>query len=262
MAKIKQIIKEIPVIGDLAKTIYRILKSDKNTPTFWINKYLKDIELTVVQIGSNDGITGDPIFELIKKNKRWKVLFVEPVPYLFEKLKKSYGQESRFIFENIAINNGSKQVFYSVNEEVNKQIPNLPNWYDQLGSFYRENIVKHLNGVLEPYILETEVDGLSLSSFFKRNGVDNVTLLHIDTEGYDYKILSQLNLKQYHPTIILFENKHLQDLEKKESILLLRNGYYIFEFDGDFLCIMKSKINKRDSLSLKRRLINENENQQ
>ena len=254
-SKIRQFLKRIPLIGDLTISIYRRLRLNKNSSTFWINKYLKNIDLNIVQIGSNDGDTGDPIFELVKKNKRWKALFVEPVPYLFEKLKNNYNQDSRFIFENVAINDGTNQIFYSVKEEAKKQIANLPLWYDQLGSFNREHILNHLDGILEPYIIETNVNGLTLSHLFKRNKIDNLDLLHIDTEGYDYKILSQLDLKKYNPTIILFEHTHLQDSEKKKAVIFLKDNYYIFGFGGDFLCIIKNKLSENDFVTLKKNLI-------
>jgi FkbM family methyltransferase len=255
--QIKQFIKRIPIVGDLMKSIYKRLKPNKNLPTFWINKYLKDSVLNIVQIGSNDGVTGDPIFELVRENKGWKVLFVEPVPYLFDRLKMNYNLDSRFIFENVAINDGTNQVFYSVKEDANKQIANLPSWYDQLGSFKRENIIKHLDGILEPYILETNVRGLTLNQLLTKNNISNLDLLHIDTEGYDYKILSQLDLKKYNPTIILFEHQHLQDSEKKEAVIFLKENYYIFRFGGDFLCIAKNKLSKSDFVKLEERLINE-----
>ena len=79
---------------------------------------------------------------------------------------------------------------------------------------------------------------------------------HIDTEGYDYKILSQLDLIKYNPICILFEYKHLQDSEKDKVVEFLKEKYFIFIFDGDALCILKNKISKIDYLILKGRLIN------
>lgn len=42
-----------------------------------------------IQIGSNDGMHGDPVCEYIKRDG-WQGILVGPVPYLFEKLKKNY----------------------------------------------------------------------------------------------------------------------------------------------------------------------------
>jgi FkbM family methyltransferase len=255
MKKLKQTLRAVPLLGGLAKQVYRGIIPDVGNPSFWIDKYLKNRNLSIVQIGSNDGISGDPIFHLIKKNKKWKALFVEPVPYLFEKLKSNYKLAPRFIFENVAINDGSNEVFYWVKEDINQKIPNLPSWYDKLGSFNKEHILKYGDGILEPFIVETKVKGLTLKQLLERNKIDKIDLLHIDTEGYDWKILSQLNLDRYFPTIILFEHHHLSESEKEESIMFLKKDYHLFQFSIDFLCLRIDMIKKKDLNVLRERLI-------
>ncbi len=228
------------------KRIFQKIFPNLYASAYWINKYLKNNDLSIVQIGSNDGVMGDPLFRLINKNKKWKVLFVEPVPYLFEKLKHNYKISSRFIFENVAINDGACQVFYSVKEDVNDKIPNLPIWIQGLGSFYKENITKHLNGILKSYIVETKIKGITLKELFERNRIDSIDLLHIDAEGYDWKVLSQLNLKKYSPTLILFEYNHLEEFERLEALMFLKDNYNIFILGNDCLCIRKDKVKKKD----------------
>jgi FkbM family methyltransferase len=262
MRGLKEALKKIPLIRKLADYIYikLIYKAPQpfDSASIWINKFLNDEKLNIVQVGSNDGIMGDPIYNLIQKNKSWNVLFIEPVPYLFEKLKNNYTSESRFSFENVAINDGSSQIFYSVKEEAKLQIRNLPYWYDQLGSFNRDNIVKQLNGILEPYIEETLLDGMTLKDVLEKNRINSMSLFHIDTEGYDWKILSQLNLKKYCPTIILYEYKHLLRFELKASINFLKDTYFIFKLGGDFLCLKKELIKKEHLIGLRGELINAN----
>src|SRR5688500_19325979 len=62
----------------------------------------RNMDFFFVQIGSNDGKTGDPLYEYIKECK-WKGILVEPVPYLFEKLKQTYRGFEGLLFENSAI---------------------------------------------------------------------------------------------------------------------------------------------------------------
>ena len=242
------VLKKIPVLGNLIILAYRKINRKPTTyfdvPTTWIEKLLQEEEINIVQIGSNDGVSGDPINRLIKEKSKWNALFVEPIPYLFNKLKNNYGPDPRFSFENVAINDGYEQVFYSIKEEAKSYIPNLPFWYDQLGSFDKENILKHLDGVLEPYIEETVLPGITLEQLFKRNNIHDLSLLHIDTEGYDWKILSQLDLSRFNPKIILFEQRHLTKTEKKESVLFLRSKYSIFELGSDLICIHNNLVNK------------------
>lgn len=219
---------------------------DHNSVKYWLTKYIKNTDSFIVQIGSNDGVTGDPIYQLAMKKNHCKVLLVEPVPYLFKKLKENYPDSKRFIFENVAINHGSKQTFYYVNKNAINEVEKLPQWYDQLGSFYKENITKHLDGVLESHIEEIIIEGISLKELLERNAVKSLDLLHIDTEGYDWKILSQLDLNTYKPTIILFEHKHLKKNEKNEAVSFLNWQYQIFRFNGDFLCLRKKTLKQKD----------------
>lgn len=247
-------IKKIPILGALLSRAYRSFNKKNHSfdsPTIWLNKLLKGKNVQIVQIGSNDGKTGDPIFNLIKTNNPWKALFVEPIPYLFERLKINYGNDTRFIFENVAINDGTKQIFYAVKEEAKTYLPDLPSWYDQLGSFNKENILNHLNGALEPYIEEILLIGSTLTDLLKRNKINDIALLHIDAEGYDWKILSQLDLNYIKPKIILVEHKHLTDTEEKSMIHFLSKDYLLFKLGDDLIGILNNPSNKRAIIKLK-----------
>lgn len=246
MKKLKLVLKRIPVLGYLAKSIHNTLFPKIHIPAYWIDRYVKNSPCDIVQIGSNDGKTGDPIYDLIMTKTKWKAVLVEPVPYLFERLKKNYPSDPRIRFENAAINDGTKQSFYFVNIKGEDKPKNLPNWHDQLGSFDRKNIVNHLDGTLEPFIEEMEVNGLTLAKLFEKNGVENLKLLHMDTEGYDWKILSQLDLKKHQPAVLFFEHKHLSETELAEAKQFLEPDFHVFKFDSDFLCLRKEILKKRD----------------
>lgn len=216
-------------------------------PSVWIEHVFKEANINIVQVGSNDGISGDPLFNLINKNVGWEALFIEPVPYLFERLKENYENQPRFRFENVAINDGAYQSFYSVKDSAKLEIPNLPKWYDQLGSFNRENITKHLNGVLEPYIIESRIQGFKLPDVLRTNKIKSIDLIHIDAEGHDWIILSQLDLNLFSPKAILFEHKHLKSEEKQKSLEYLnKHNYTVFELGCDFIGIkMNNEIQRR-----------------
>ncbi len=226
----------------------KVVNTNKNKyfdpPSIWIDHIFNEAKKNIVQVGSNDGVSGDPLYNLINKNVAWEALFIEPVPYLFEKLKENYGNHPRFRFENVAINDGTYQTFYSVKNSAKLEIPNLPMWYDQLGSFNRKNITKHLNGVLEPYIEEINIKGATLPYILNSNKIKSLDLLHIDAEGYDWVVLSQLDLKSFKPKIILFEHKHLSSLEKEQSLgFLKRYNYSVFKLGWDFICIKTNATN-------------------
>jgi FkbM family methyltransferase len=259
MKTIKQLVKKIPLINNLAILLYqKIWNKRKLSITYWIDKMTENVDLQIVQIGSNDGQINDPLFGLINQNSRWKVLFVEPVSYLFENLKNNYQEKPRFKFENAILNDGSNQTFYWLKEEAIESLPNLPIWYNQLGSFDKNHIVKHLKNFvalekLEPFIVESTIQGITLSALLQKHKIARLDILHIDTEGADWKILSQLNLSKYSPLIILLEYEHLPDSEREAAVNFLKNLYYIFRFAGDFLCVRKEDnyLSIKDLISLR-----------
>ena len=243
MADLKQTLKKIPLLGPSVFWLSSRLKGTWRTdPKNWLPVLVPELDAQIVQIGSNDGKTDDPIHQLLLKRKGWQGLFVEPVPYIFERLKQSYPNDSRFRYENAAINDGSSATFYWVDATAKQQIPDLPEWYDQLGSFCREHIVKHLDGILEPYIISQEVRGITLGQLFEKHAIGKIDILHIDTEGYDYKVLSQLDLSRHEPSVILFEYKHLAEGEREKSIQMLASKYELYDLGSDFLAVNRSRL--------------------
>lgn len=227
----------------LARAKRKFLKQyplrDPSVVSFWFQKHLGNTEAFVVQIGSNDGKTGDPIFPLFQKNKRWKGLLVEPVPYLYERLKENYSDRSRFLLENSAINQGEDLDFFWVRADANQKISDLPFWYDQLGSFDREHIINELGSDVEPFVDSKKLPGIRFPDLLEKHGVKRVDILHIDTEGYDWKILGQLELQKFTPSFILFEANHLTGEEVQAALDFLNSEYDIFESGIDVIAIRK-----------------------
>lgn len=208
-------------------------------PAFWISRILLESEGQVVQIGSNDGKTGDPVHSWLKQKPGWRALFVEPVPYLFSRLKETYSGEPRFSFENTVINDGSDVTFYWVRENAISELPDLPEWYDQLGGFSRDHITKHLPQV-DRFIESQKISGMTLGMLFDKYAVKRLDCLHIDTEGADFQILKQLDLANFQPRLILFERKHLSQKEEASAIRFLQNHYALFNLGPDILAISRT----------------------
>jgi FkbM family methyltransferase len=210
-------------------------------------QYCSDLSKTIaapifVKVGANDGVTADPCSDIFLADSRWKGLLVEPVPYLFDRLKKAFGYSSRFILEKIAIGaKTGKETFYYVQKEAAESLPNLPPWYDQLGSFDKNHILKHLEGVLEPFIVECLVEVCPLSHVLQRNGINYVTLLHVDCEGHDYEVLKTLDFEAVTPSIIYIEHMHLPPEQKQEMFdLLCSRDYSVQDCGNDYFAVHKT----------------------
>ena len=96
---------------------------------------------------------------------------------------------------------------------------------------------------------------MSLNKLFQKNNVRDITLLHIDTEGYDWEILSQLNLDDVKPKVILIEYKHLNKIEKRSLINFLKSDYLVFGLGGDLIGVLNNHLNKSAIKGLKGELI-------
>jgi FkbM family methyltransferase len=194
-----------------------------------------------IQVGSNDGVQGDPIHELIKKHRDWRGILIEPVPFVFQRLRKNYGESNRISFENVAIGTRreSRPFFYVAEQAKELFSGELPFWYDQLGSFERQHILKHLNGALEPYIISEPVQCVPLEDVLKRNQVERIDLVHIDTEGFDYEVLRQIDFRRFRPAVVLFEHQHLTASDATEAErLLAQHGYSLAKYAGDTLATL------------------------
>lgn len=190
-----------------------------------------------VQVGSNDGRRFDPIFRSAVDNPLWSGILIEPVDYAFEQLRENYRFQERFIFEKMAISDiEGFAKFYSVSEDASRVLPDIPEWFNQLGSFDRNHIVKHLEGRLEPFIEEIVVACMPLTAILEKHDVNHIDLLHIDAEGSDLMVLSQFDPAQYRPRMIIFEHWHMnpRDLENAKH-RLGEAGYKMVECDLDII---------------------------
>jgi len=202
-------------------------------------------DVIFLQVGSNEGFTADPINPYIIKYK-WTGLLVEPIPYLFEKLKNNYASyDNKLFFENAAISDkDGEQTFYRLKISDD---PNLPKWYDQIGSFKKEVVLKHRNRIpnFDALFIEDKVKTTSFDSLFKKHNLHSFDLIHIDTEGYDYEILKLLNLKDIDADVVLFEDKHLDTLSYKNAVRSLRRlNYKLYRHGGDTIAINKKILHK------------------
>ena len=194
--------------------------------------------VSFLQIGSNDGKHSDPIFAYVSPSPKWRGVLVEPLPFLMQKLKRNYKGRPDLIFEQKVVATTERPTtFYYVDQLAETEVADLPEWYDQLGGFSRNHIVKHLGIRIDPYIRVENLPTTTLASMIRRYELTHLDLLHIDTEGADYQILKQLNLQQMRPTVIICEFKHLRFWEAARLVSKLRPYYALRYTDADLIAI-------------------------
>ena len=73
-----------------------------NLLQFVLADYGKTDDFFFVQIGAFDGVTADPIYELVQ-SRNWRGVLVEPQIEAFERLQENYAGQDGLQFFNVAI---------------------------------------------------------------------------------------------------------------------------------------------------------------
>lgn len=191
-----------------------------------------------VNIGANDGLAGDPLREFIV-TKGWCGILVEPVDYVFQRLQKAYRNypPPRIFLENAAIGDvtGLKKFWYL------EKAPDMPPGYDQIGSFSKEHVLKHeaLFPGLSKYLTSKDIPCITVRDLLAKHNVKQLDLVFIDTEGFDYEVLKQIDLSERPPKVIVYESAHLTPADTQAASQLLQShGYKLSVESGDTVALL------------------------
>lgn len=226
---VKSILPENSFILNLIIRIYNYRLWHPAEWKFDILKKYSDYNENVsfIQIGSNNGVSADPIHHLIIENN-WSGILIEPVSYLYDELKKNYNSiRNRLVFENCAIATECGELkFYRLRKS---ESPGLPFWYDQLGSFNKEVVMQHRDSIpaFDELFMEDKVRAITFNHLIQKHSVKNINLVQIDTEGYDYEILKMIPFASLDIDLVMFENRHLSDKDYKSAIKLLKQNDFV-----------------------------------
>jgi FkbM family methyltransferase len=195
---------------------------------------------TFVEIGSNDGEQHDHLRPFIV-SRPWRGIMVEPVPYVFDRLRKNYETYGRIALENVAVGDSDGQMpFYHLVEPPPDDLPSLPDWYDGVGSFSRDAVAGHVTHIpdVEERIVRRDVQVVTFDTLCRRSNISRVDLLLIDTEGHDWEILRSIDFERWRPRLVIYEHYHLSPDERRAARVHLRHvGYETMEEGFDTFCL-------------------------
>ena len=198
-------------------------------------------EAFFIEIGSNDGDQHDHLQPLIR-SRAWTGLMVEPVPYVFERLRRNYDGLERITFENAAIaDRDGRLPFYHLREARAGEMERLPSWYDGIGSLSRANVLAHRRHIpdIDQRIVRSDVPSLTFESLCHKHDVKRLDLLVIDTEGYDAEILRRIDFRAHRPRLLVYEHFHLERDERVACRRALEEaGYETMEEGFDTWCLV------------------------
>lgn len=192
-----------------------------------------------VEIGANDGEQQDHLRPFVLR-QQWRGILVEPVPYVFARLRRNYAGAAHVALENAAIAAHDGELPFFHLREADPERESLPEWYDAIGSFSREAVLSHRPQIpdIDARLVETTVPVLSFDSLVAKHGVERVDLVLIDTEGYDWEVLQAIDLERHRPALVVYEHFHLDDADRAAARAhLARHGYESMEEGLDTFCL-------------------------
>ena len=169
-----------------------------------------------IEVGANEP---DLIFSQtfhLEKNYNWKGILIEPIDYLYDKLKQ--------------VRTGAKafQVACTSEEKTGIATLKIPVSGDHeiTGHACLEVNVDHS---LQHKTRNVEVEAVTLNSILDSEKVNKVDFLSIDVEGTELDVLKGFDLWKYSPKLIIIEDR-MVFLSK--HLHLKKHGYQIFRRTG------------------------------
>lgn len=201
--------------------------------------------LHIVQIGANDGVTGDPVHELIL-SYAGRALLVEPQTMLIDRLRSNYAEYSGELhIVNQAIGSeGDHLVLHTLREDLHEvyqqRVGRHPSAIASFDADYVKAKVRERLDLdelaVESAVLATPVPASRLDVLLAEHGFSQVDLLQVDCEGYDWKVLETLG--DVRPAIINFESFNLSRADWAAWVDWARaNGYGFIQGHMDCLAI-------------------------
>ncbi|MBC8039394.1 MAG: FkbM family methyltransferase [Opitutaceae bacterium] len=169
-------------------------------------------DLTLVQIGANDGTRADPLHKHITA-RGWHALLVEPLPDFYSQLTGHHAGNPRVTCLNAAVDDscGRREI-----HQIDPALKHLPDWAWGLASFDRDRVVKAACelGRDETDVRSSTVTTVDWSEIWRLVGDHRCDLLVIDTEGQDIRLLRLANLALRRPRIVHFEHACVEQSER------------------------------------------------
>lgn len=195
----------------------------------------------MIFVGANDGAKTRPLIE--EASAIGKVMLIEPVPYLFARLRSRYGNKPNVELRNIAVSMNDGEVdFYAPKETASQAVT----YGDGLGSLVSGHAVRHDPG-MEQHLETIKAPALSFQTLIKNEQVSSLDVLITDLEGADSDILPTFPFASVTPKQIIFEFKHSDGThrvgKKLAAVLILLEdlGYKISVFDLENLIAVHQK---------------------
>ena len=184
--------------------------------------------VTFIQLGSNDGKSNDPLYNLIDTFD-WAGVCIEPLLSNFKKLSSNHSNHKNVICINglIDVKEGERTFYYfSIDTLEGRDI-------SQVGSLLESHLSKFnsISPDIKKYITSSVFKCYTLNNLASKLSGANVDILHSDLEGYDFQILSKMDFNVIKPATILFEHRHMTRKNYLQLVSILKKQKYTLKRD-------------------------------
>jgi FkbM family methyltransferase len=184
-------------------------------------------KIGVLQCGANDGVTVDPINKfLCRDTADTQAVLVEPLPDVFDQLKKNYSAQGNVSCLNIALGPEGFLTLYRLKAEYSGNYRGII--ASGITSFNRDFVLeksKFLVGIddvaIEDRIEEVKVPCRTVSSVIDDHvdRLGNKPFVQIDAEGFDDQVIYSVDMERHKPLGFNYEFNKLSE----KQITDLRN---------------------------------------
>lgn len=203
--------------------------------------------LSVVQIGANDGVSGDPLGGwILMETEKIKALLIEPQSAAYRRLAERYATSPHVICLQAAIDNElGQRIMYSINPEVVAKKTKVV-IDDRIGSFDRDVVFRFVrrrlnksnclltDDEIQSLITEEAVEALPLKEAMKKTGVLQPDVILADVEGFDAEIVRMVLDDGLRPHLIQYEHAKLSNTDRRSvSNRLIHEGYRLWANRSD-----------------------------
>ena len=193
------------------------------------------IKPRLVVIGAMDGVSFDDWVGYIN-GYEWSGLYVEPMPEQFRRLRANLSGSPHMAgnrFENSAIAEHDGTIEMVTIDQRAVDEGKVHACFGGMSAIYppRNGLATDVD-VVATYGRRIAVPCITLRTLLERHAVDAIDLLSIDAEGWDYRILRQLDFGRYRPRLIRCEYINLAPDEQAAIRELLVANDYIVRTEG------------------------------
>jgi len=198
-------------------------------------------DVRFVQIGAMDGVSFDDFHGYVRMYA-WAGLLVEPMPWHFERLRTAYARldpdGTRYRFERAAIAEADGTVRMLAIDPTAVDDGRVAACFGGMSAIWppRNGLASEGDAaVVAAWGRVIEVPALSLATLVARHDVRCIDVLCIDAEGWDARILRQLDVSRWRPLVIRCEWVNLDAGEQRDILVWLHERRYVTCVSGQNL---------------------------